>query len=98
MNAPARLYTAKELAAVIGLSENHLQRRTTRQRLEANGCPAPIMARPLRWSVPAVERWIKGGDAIAAPHILIPALDEGRETEGRETWRGRLTEKYGAQK
>ena len=89
--AAARLIDVKEMAETLGVSRSYLNRVSNRQRLEAQGCPAPMIAKPLKWSGPLVERWIRG-DVPADPSAALPVVDE------KEAWRARLTEQYGSGK
>lgn len=88
----ARLIDVHEMAAIVGLEPATLRRVSSRQKLEANGCPPPLMTAPLKWSGPLVDRWIRGTEAPVDPSAALPPVDEA------QAWRAKLAEEYGAVK
>lgn len=87
MQPERQLLTTPEVAALTGLTIRQLRRPSSRQRLEAQGFPAPHMGVPLKWSRPALMRWL---DPEGAPWPAVPARDE-TETS-RDAWRRRLAD------
>jgi hypothetical protein len=65
---------AKGVAMLLGLPFEQ-QFHTRRRRLEKNGFPRPLPMTPLRWSIFAVEQWIRANGApTQCPSTLDAAL------------------------
>jgi hypothetical protein len=80
---------AKGVAMMLGL-EFENQFLTRRRRLEKRGFPRPLPMTPLRWSIAAIEAWVRAsGAANAYPVSLAELAGEKRHPAivRLEAWR-----------
>lgn len=73
MTLPAMTHTTldvADMARLLKIEPGTLHRLACRKRLEAGGCPPPVLTRPLRWPSEAVLRWLSGG--VEAPPAAEP--------------------------